>query len=83
MTPSQLELEKKLSQKVNDRDKISDIDAKIFQITEMKKNEILKKQDKKLSRLRTDRNKSDVSVNKQTTESSKTTKTNPARGSRN
>ena len=77
------ELEKQLSQKVNDRDKISDIDAKIFQIMEMKKNVILEKQNKKRSRLRTDRNKSELSVNNQTTERSKTTKTNPARGGRN
>ena len=80
--PKMKELEKQLSQKVNGRDKISDIDAKIFQITEVKKNEILGKQNKKLSRLRTDRNKS-VSVNNQTTESSKTTKTNSARDGRN
>ena len=50
---------------------------------EMKKNVILEKQNKKLSRLRTDRNKSGLSVNNQTTESSETTKTNPARGGSN
>ena len=54
--PKMKDLEKQLREKVKNRGKISDIHAHIFQITEQMKNEILEKQNKKLSHLRTDRN---------------------------
>ena len=64
-----------MREKVKGRGKISEIDSQIFKITEMKKNEILEKQNKKLSRLRIARDSSDVSVNKQTNVHTKTAKT--------
>ena len=73
------ELQKQLSEKVKDRGKISDIHAHIFQITEKKKNQILEKQNKKLSHLRTDRNKSDTSLDSKTSETSNKAKTNPVK----
>ena len=54
---------------------ISEIDSQIFKITEMKKNEILEKQNKRFSRLRIAGDSSDVSVNKQTNDLPKTAKT--------
>lgn len=77
--PKMKELEKQLREKVRDRDKISEINSQIFQITEMKKNEILEKQNKKLSRLRTARDASDSSIKKHT-DSSQTAKENGVNG---
>ena len=77
--PKIKELEKQLSEKVKDRGKISDIHAHIFQITEQKKNQILEKQNKKLSHLRTDRNKSDTSLDSKASETSNKAKTNPVK----
>ena len=56
------ELEKQLREKITDRNKISEIDSQIFHVTEMKKNEIVEKQNKKLSHLRTARDTSDISA---------------------
>ena len=78
--PKVKELEKQLREKVKDRGKISEIDSQIFKITEMKKNEILEKQNKKLSRLKIARDSSDVSVNKQTNDLPKTAKTTTVNG---
>ena len=60
--PRLKELGKQLIEKIKDRGKISDIHAHIFQQTEQKKTQILEKQNKKLSHLRTDRNKPDTSL---------------------
>ena len=78
--PKMKELEKQLREKIKDRNKISEIDSQIFQITEKKKNEILEKQNKKLSHLKSARDKPNVTVKNQTDNCSKTAKTKPFRG---
>ena len=57
------ELEKQLRENFKDKNKISEIDSQIFQITE-KKNEILEKQNKKLSHLKSARHTPNVTVKK-------------------
>ena len=73
--PKMKEIEKQLREKFKDRNKISEIDSQIFQITEKKKNEILEKLNKKLSHLKSARDTSYVTVKNQTDNCSKTAKT--------
>ena len=73
------ELEKQL-RKSKTEVRFLKLTLKFSKITEIKKNEILEKQNKKLSRFRIARDSSDVSINKQTNSLPKTTKTMTVKG---